>query len=93
MTFDRLPKQLIFELTAKCNYRCPFCYCLWHEFPSLGAPELDTSGWKAVLDRCAESGVEDILFSGGEALLRPDLFTPAETQKILGHERGIGEKS
>ena len=70
----RFPRHMTLELTAKCNFRCPYCYCLWHEFPALGKPELDTAGWECVLDRCAEDGVEDILFTGGEALLRADLF-------------------
>ena len=73
MTFDRLPKHLIFELTAKCNYRCPFCYCVWHEFPELADPERDTAFWRSLLDRCTEHGINDIQFTGGEALLRPDL--------------------
>ena len=68
----RLPHQIMLELTAKCNFRCPFCYCLWHESPALGSPELDTSGWKDVLDRCAADGVDDILFTGGETLMRQD---------------------
>ena len=62
------------ELTAKCNFRCPYCYCVWHEYPVLAKPELDTNGWKTILDKCAADGVEDILFTGGEALLRDDLF-------------------
>ena len=81
MTFDQLPKHLIFELTAKCNYRCPFCYCVWHEFPELAEPERDTAFWLSVLDRCAEHGIDDIQFTGGEALLRPDL------RKILTYAR------
>ena len=58
------------ELTAKCNFRCPYCYCHGQD----SAKELDTEGWKAVLDLCAADGVTDILFTGGEALLRHDLF-------------------
>ena len=81
MTFDRLPKQLIFELTAKCNYRCPFCYCVWHEFPELAKPERDTAFWLSILDRCAEHGINDIQFTGGEVLLRPDL------RKLLAYAR------
>ena len=77
----RFPRHMTLELTAKCNFRCPYCYCLWHEFPALGAPELDTAGWKSILDQCAADGVEDILFTGGETLLRPDLF------QILSHAR------
>ena len=77
----RFPRHMTLELTARCNFRCPYCYCLWHEFPALGAPELDTSGWKAIIDRCAADGVEEILFTGGEVLLRPDLF------HVLSHAR------
>jgi len=77
----RFPRHMTLELTAKCNFRCPYCYCLWHEFPAIGKPELDADDWKKILDRCAADGVEDILFTGGEVLLRPDLFT------ILSHAR------
>ena len=63
----RYPRHMTLELTAKCNFRCPYCYCLWHEFPEIGKPELDTVGWKNILDKCADDGVEDILFTGGEA--------------------------
>ena len=70
----RYPRHLTFELTAKCNFRCPYCYCVWHEFPALGRPELDVGGWLRILDKCAADGVKEILFTGGEALLRKDLF-------------------
>jgi len=58
------------ELTAKCNFRCPYCYCVWHEYPALAKPELDLDQWKAVLDQCAADGVDDILFTGGEKTRR-----------------------
>ena len=70
----RYPRHITLELTAKCNFRCPYCYCVWHEYPALAKPELDSDGWKAILDKCAADGVEDILFTGGEVLLRGDLF-------------------
>jgi len=75
------------ELTAKCNFRCPYCYCVWHEHPALAKPELDTAGWRTVLDKCAADGVDDILFTGGEALLRSDLLG------ILGHARRVLPKA
>ena len=42
----RYPRKMTVELTAKCNFRCPYRYCVWHEFPQLAGPELDTDGWK-----------------------------------------------
>jgi MoaA/NifB/PqqE/SkfB family radical SAM enzyme len=75
------------ELTAKCNFRCPYCYCVWHEYPALAKPELDTDGWKAILNKCAVDGVDDILFTGGEVLLRDDLF------EILNSARRILPKA
>ena len=81
------PRHMTLELTAKCNFRCPYCYCVWHEYPALAKPELDAAGWKTILDKCAADGVEDILFTGGEALLRRDLF------KILGYARRVLPKA
>ncbi len=69
-----LPKRLLFEVTTRCNYRCPFCYCVWHEFPELAGPELDTVAWKSIIDECAERGVKEITFTGGEATLRDDIW-------------------
>ena len=83
----RYPRHMTLELTAKCNFRCPYCYCVWHEYPALAKPELDAAGWKTILDKCAADGVEDILFTGGEALLRRDLF------KILGYARRVLPKA
>lgn len=71
---NKYPRHLMLELTAKCNFHCPYCYCVWHEFPTLASPELDTDGWRRVMDECAADGVKEILFTGGEALLRKDLF-------------------
>lgn len=68
------PRKMTVELTAKCNFCCPYCYCVWHEFPKLAGPELDTDGWKNVLDWFVVRGVKDILFTGGEVLLRKDVL-------------------
>ncbi len=83
----RYPRDMTLELTAKCNFSCPYCYCVWHEYPALAKPELDAAGWRAILEKCAADGVEGVLFTGGEALLRPDLF------EILGHARRLLPKA
>ena len=78
-----LPKKLLLEVTAKCNFRCPFCYCVWHELPQLAEPELDTDAWKGIIDECAERGVNDITFTGGEATTREDIW------ELMEHAREV----
>lgn len=70
----RLPRRVLLELTPECNFRCPFCYCVWHEFPELAAKVLDTAGWQKTIDEIARSGGREFTFTGGEPLLRKDLF-------------------
>ena len=70
----QLPPHLILEVTSRCNYHCPFCYCVWHEFPELAKPELDTTAWEDILRECATRGIQDFLFTGGEATLRQDIW-------------------
>ena len=79
----RYPRHMTLELTAKCNFRCPYCYCVWHEYPALAKAELDAAGWRTILDQCAADGVDDVLFTGGEVLLRRDLL------EILDHARRV----
>ena len=70
---EQLPNSLILELTTKCNYSCPYCYCLWHEYPHLGRYVLRTAQWKQVIRYAVERNVTDFQFSGGEALLHPGI--------------------
>lgn len=77
----RYPPQMTLELTAKCNFSCPYCYCVWHEYPLLASGEIGTAGWERILNKCAEDRVRSILFTGGKVLLRPDFLD------ILRHAR------
>jgi MoaA/NifB/PqqE/SkfB family radical SAM enzyme len=47
---------------------------VWHEFPELAKPELDTTAWEDILRECAARGIQDFLFTGGEATLRQDIW-------------------
>ena len=78
-----LPPQIILEVTRHCNYRCPFCYCVWHERTGRLPRELDTAAWKEIIAECAARGVRSLLFTGGEALLRPDI------NDLLTHARKL----
>ncbi len=78
------PRDLLIYLTRSCNLRCPQCYV------SAGPPlpdELDAPGWHRALDRYVEfnQGPGSVCFSGGEPLLRPDLWDIAAHAKKQGH--------
>ena len=70
---EKLPSRMMLEVTKRCNYQCPYCYCVWHEVPGSVGAELDTAEWKRLIRACVRKGVKSILFSGGEALIRGDI--------------------
>jgi radical SAM protein with 4Fe4S-binding SPASM domain len=63
---------VVWNLTRTCNLRCVHCYTASEakKYPD----ELTTEQCKAVLDDLADYGVPAVLFSGGEPLVRPDLY-------------------
>jgi len=68
---DRRP-IVVWNLTRTCNLKCVHCYTSSEakRYPN----ELPTETCKTVLDDLAEFKVPAVLFSGGEPLVRPDLF-------------------
>jgi radical SAM protein with 4Fe4S-binding SPASM domain len=63
---------VVWNITRTCNLRCVHCY----NDSGLDKPcdEITTKKAKEVIDDLAGFGVPSILFSGGEPLMRPDLF-------------------
>jgi radical SAM protein with 4Fe4S-binding SPASM domain len=63
------PPRMDLALTYRCNNNCYFCYT--------GGPhkvnELKTKEWKKVLDKLWDSGIPQVVFTGGEPTLREDL--------------------
>lgn len=62
--------RLMLEITKKCNYACPYCYCEWHEYPEIALREMPISSWKRVIDAYAHKGGQAVMFTGGEPLLK-----------------------
>ena len=67
-----IPKSLLLEVTAKCNYHCPWCYCVWHECPEQALPNLPTRTWRQIIQSALKCGIQGMTFTGGEATLRSD---------------------
>ena len=68
-----LPVMLLF-MTNRCNLRCKMCGVCEHNTASQPKPELSTAEWKAVIDSAKKLGTSLISVSGGEPLLRPDVY-------------------
>jgi radical SAM protein with 4Fe4S-binding SPASM domain len=76
---ESVPKQasrrrpiVVWNITRACNLKCVHCYN--DSGPNKPSKELTTNEAKSVLDNLAQFGVPSVLFSGGEPLMRPDLF-------------------
>ncbi len=76
------PIAVVWNYTDKCNLRCSHCYA---DANSLKEKELTTKERFKIIDRLAEAGVVALNFSGGEPLIREDLFEVAE----YAHENGL----
>ena len=74
-------------MTYQCNYQCPFCYCVWHEYPELIQSELTTAEWKNIILKSINAGITEFTYSGGEALLRPDI------EELLGFAGSLFPKA
>jgi len=72
---------VVYNCTSRCNLRCLHCYSASQSNGDNG--ELTTSEAKKLLSQLAEVNCPVVLFSGGEPLLRSDLFELlAETKKL-----------
>ena len=69
-------RLVAWELTRSCNLACRHCRAEAHERPYPG--ECDTAAARALIDSFTELGNPIIIFTGGEPLLRHDLFPLVE---------------
>jgi radical SAM protein with 4Fe4S-binding SPASM domain len=73
---------VVWNITRACNLKCVHCYN--DSGADKATNELTTDEAKAVLDDLAQFGVPSVLFSGGEPLMRKDLF------ELIGYGIGLG---
>lgn len=75
---NSIPINVLFELTHRCNAKCFHCYVVPQR-----EQELDTHEVKRALDELAEAGALFVTFTGGEIMLRHDLY------EIVMHARSL----
>ncbi len=83
-----IPLVISWNITMKCNLKCSHCYINSVE---RGLPEeLSTEEAKELIDQIASVSKPLLIISGGEPLLRPDLFAIIQYAKSKGLKVGIG---
>ena len=78
---------VIWNLIRRCNLACKHCYATSADVDFPG--ELSTREVYAVMDDLKEFGVSVLILSGGEPLLRPDIFEISRRAKRLGFYVGL----
>ncbi|HPR56231.1 MAG TPA: radical SAM protein [Deltaproteobacteria bacterium] len=78
----KLPHILAWELTRACNLNCVHCRASATSEPGPG--ELSTVEGMSLLGDLASGGTRLVILSGGEALVRPDVF------ELAAHGTGLG---
>jgi len=82
---DSFGPVVVYNCTSRCNLNCLHCYSSSQSSP--GDTELTTTEAKRLLSQLAEINCSVLLFSGGEPLLRSDLF------ELLAEARRLGLRS
>jgi len=78
---------VIWNLVRRCNLRCKHCYSISADVDFPG--ELSTAEVFTVMDDLKRFGVPVLILSGGEPLLRPDIFEISHRAKALGFYVGL----
>jgi radical SAM protein with 4Fe4S-binding SPASM domain len=70
--------RVLWEITSRCNLRCRHCYI------SKGEKELPWPDVKRIADSLSNLGIQEVILSGGEPLLRSDIFEIVAYLHTLG---------
>jgi heme d1 biosynthesis radical SAM protein NirJ len=78
---------VIWNLIRRCNLKCKHCYSISGDLDFPG--ELSTNEVFAVMDDLKAFRVPVLILSGGEPLLRPDIFEISARAKSMGFYTGL----
>ena len=82
MAEEFIPKRVAWETTQKCNLKCVHCRCSSDLTSSEG--DFTTEEGKKLLKEIADFSKPVVVLSGGEPLMRSDIFELAEYGTSLG---------
>jgi len=82
MSEEFIPKWIAWETTQRCNLKCVHCRCSSDMLSSEG--DFSTEEVKKLLKEISDFSKPVVVLSGGEPLLRPDIFELAEYGTSLG---------
>ena len=74
LVFEGHPQPTVctLQVTTRCQANCIHCSAARHK--RTGEPEMTTADWKRIIRESEQLGSVSIVFTGGEPLLRPDIF-------------------
>lgn len=75
-------RLIAWEVTRSCNLACRHCRAEAHPEPYEG--ELSTEEAKALIDTFPQVGDPIVIFTGGDPMMRPDVY------ELVAHARGLG---
>ena len=78
---------VIWNLIRRCNLACKHCYATSADIDFPG--ELDTEQVFSVMRDLKSFGVSVLILSGGEPLLRPDIFEISRRAREMGFMSGF----
>ena len=80
-----LPEEVMIEVEPRCNFNCRFCFNqISFARNGRALKSFSTAYVKKIIDAVAKSGISIIRFTGGEPLLRKDIF------QLLKYAKGKG---
>ncbi len=67
-----IPISGLFELTARCNLHCQFCYVCDRDNQTECPPEKTTDEWLSMIQQAVDMGMLKCTFTGGDPFMRED---------------------